>query len=551
MSRFLGRRVLALGGAVAGLFAAALLLAGPALAHASVVSSTPTDGTRLPTAPKAVTIQFDENVGLGAIGYLHVTDQTGKRVDAGAAFHPGGDGSQVTDTLRSGLGDGTYTASFRVISADSHPVAGTIRFVVGNGALVSGTIAAGSSNALTSEVFDAVRWVSYAGFALLGGVWIVLVLWPAGRDDVRARRIVWAGWVVTAVGGLLELLLQGAYAAGDSPARLLDPTLIDATLHSNYGELHSLRLVLLGVLAFALARSLRPEARRASWELGIGAAVVAIAVTFSAGGHGATTSPAWLSVSLDAVHLLSMAVWIGGLVMLVGAVLPRREVDELDATLPAFSTAAFVSVVALVGSGTYAAWRGIGVWHAFLHTTYGLIVLAKILLLAGILAAAYLSRRLVRRRIPVPEDDAGVTTERLRRSVLVEAAVALLVLALSAVLVNEPRGREALAATYREPVSATASLGDGKTVTVTSDPGTHGTVHLTVTLGGATATSVTATATQKQQQIGPIPVGLTRESADTFDGSAALPVAGPWTVDLVVTSSAFDATTTDVTVSLH
>ena len=74
-----------------GLLGAALLLAAPAEAHATVVTSTPADGTRLATAPASVTIVFDESVGLGGIGYLHVTDGTGKRVDAGPATHPNGD----------------------------------------------------------------------------------------------------------------------------------------------------------------------------------------------------------------------------------------------------------------------------------------------------------------------------------------------------------------------------------------------------------------------------------------------------------------------------
>src|SRR4051794_2684867 len=110
------------------LFGGALLFAGPASAHASVVTSSPRDGTRLQNVPHTVTITFDESVTLGSAGYLHVTDQTGKRVDAGAAFHPAGDETTIADNITRGLGDGSYTASFRIISADAHPVAGTIAF---------------------------------------------------------------------------------------------------------------------------------------------------------------------------------------------------------------------------------------------------------------------------------------------------------------------------------------------------------------------------------------------------------------------------------------
>jgi copper transport protein len=270
---------------------------------------------------------------------------------------------------------------------------------------------------------------------------------------------------------------------------------------------------------------------------------------------------------------------LGGLLVLVAAVLPRREPAELRAVLPVFSTAAFVSMVVLAGSGTYAAWRGIGTVHAIFTTTYGLLVVGKIVLFLGLITLGNWSRLLVRNRMrPTlayaitdatlaaagpdsdPDDDETdeetdddpVATERLRRSVLVETAVALLVLALTAVLVAQPRGKEALAAQYREPVSATAPLGSGRSVTITSDPGTHGTVNLTLELSpGTEPTKITATATQAAAQVGPIPVRLTRAGKGVYDGSVSLPVAGSWEIDLVVTTSQFDATSTDAILRLH
>jgi copper transport protein len=148
--------------------------------------------------------------------------------------------------------------------------------------------------------------------------------------------------------------------------------------------------------------------------------------------------------------------------------------------------------------------------------------------------------------------DDEVAVERLRRSVFVEALLAFVVLALTGLLVSQPRGKEALAADHRKPVEATAQLGGGRTATVTTDPGVHGPVNVTVALSkGPAPTQVTATATQKAKQIGPLPIKLTKEGAGLYDGSATLPVAGQWEIDLVVTTSEFDATTTDVTVRLH
>jgi copper transport protein len=100
-------------------------------------------------------------------------------------------------------------------------------------------------------------------------------------------------------------------------------------------------------------------------------------------------------------------------------------------------------------------------------------------------------------------------------------------------------------------VSATAPLGDGRSLTVTADPGVHGPVTFTVQLSGGTAKSITATATEKARQLGPLPIKLSRERAGLYGGSATLPVAGSWEIDLAVVTSTFDSTTTDTTITLH
>lgn len=557
------RRLATLLVALAALLGGALLLAGPASAHATVTTSTPADGARLQQAPKTVDITFDEGVTVGSVGYLHVTDQSGARIDTGATTQPAQD--QITVTIRSGLGDGTYTASFRVTSADSHPVAGTIRFLVGDGALVRGSVSASGGNGASETALDVIRWLSFAGLALLGGVWLLLTVWPEGRDDRRARRFVWGGWIAVGAGALLELLLQGPYTAGLGPQRLFDPALIDNTLHTDYGQLHSARLLLLGALGLLFALSLRVDAKPAPWEGIAGLAGIGIAATFSAAGHAGTADPTGLSIVIDMLHLLAMTAWVGALVMLVGAVLPRREPDEIRRVVPMVSTVAFAGVVVLAATGSYNAWRGIGTVDAIFTTSYGLLVVAKVVLFVGLLAVAYVSRRVVRTRIvgstlayantdTALEDDeeTDLETERLRRGAFVEAAIAMVVLGLTAVLVSQPRGKEDLAEQYRQPIAASTQLSGNRSVEVTADPGTHGNVNVTVDVSpGARPQSITATATQTDKRIGPIPVKLSRAGRLTFDGTAALPVAGPWRFALVVTFTDFDATTTDVTLTLH
>jgi len=567
------RRVLVLVGVLGGLLGGALILAGSASAHATLVSSDPLDGARLKAGPSSVSITFDEKVGLGSLGYLHVINQQGKRVESGGAYHPNGSGAKVAVNLPSGLPDGTYTESYRVVSADSHPIAGVVRFVVGDGPLQAAVTDATSSTSDSgvSAAFDVIRWVSFAGLALLGGAWMLLTVWPEGRDEHRARRLVWLGWGALVTGAVGELLLEGVFASGKPLSQIFNSTLIDATLHTDYGTLHSSRLLLLGVLAGLLGRALQPGAQPEWWERAFWPTAVVIVWTFSDTGHATTTNPTWLSLGADCLHLLAMATWVGGLIMIVGALLPRGEPDVLRRVLPVFSTAAFTSVIVLVVTGTYAAWRGIGSLRAIFGTEYGLLIDAKVVGLLGLLLVGNLSRVTIQKRLRPPviayamtadvvdEPSRGmsaVETERMRRAVLVEVVIAALVLVATSVLVSQPRGKEALAAKDRGAVSGSASLGSDRSVTVNVNPGVHGAVDVTLALHAKAAfpsgTTVAVTASDTAAQLGPIPVKLTRTGTDVYAASNVnLPVAGKWDFQIVVTTSKFEATTTDVKVRLH
>lgn len=427
-----------------------VLLAAPASAHTVLVSSDPANGSRLAQSPAAVTLRFNEQVGL-QLGYLRVTDSTGQRVDSGPASHPGGVGSSVSVPLRAGLGDGSYLASYRVISADSHPIAGTIRYVVGDGPLGAGVAASGSATApVDSAVLTGLalsHWLSFAGVGMVGGSWLVFSLWPAGRRRRAIRTLVWAGWGLAGLSAVAEYLLEGPYAAGTGLASVGDVTLLDASLHSNVGQFLSLRLLLLGILGMVLtvlfgqdaragdddarpgsddalagrddalagrdaARTGRDLEEAPSWGPGAAAGVgFGIVITFAATGHAQSADPHELWVLVDAVHLSSMIIWLGGLVVLLTAALGRgggeqadRDADraQLSAGLPVFSRVAMACIATLAVTGTLQAWREIGDLDAIAGTRYGQLVLVKVVLFAGVLGLGYLARQAVQRNVTRP-----------------------------------------------------------------------------------------------------------------------------------------------------
>ena len=545
---------------------AGFVLAAPASAHATLTSSSPADGSRLRTAPASVTLHFDENVG---ITYVHVTDQSGKRVEAGTATHPGGAGAVVQVALKHGLHDASYTVSFRMVSADSHPIGGVITFVVGNGALITRPQNTSVSPAGVSTSLDVARWVSTLGFTALAGVWLVFAAWPAGRGERRVRRIVWTGWAAALLGSIAEVLLQGVNAADAPITSAFKWTLIHETIQTNFGGWHLLRIGLLVLTGIVLAFALRRGRDRVWSEDALAPLGVVIAETFAIVGHARTTSPVWLSVGSDTLHLAAIGVWLGGLTMLVIAVLPRGDAVELAEVMPVFSRVAFGSVIVIAATGVYAAYRGTGSWRALFETEYGLLIIAKVVGFVGLLALGNLSRVLIRRRLgggrvvayamsadsaveAPPSGFSATDVERMRRSVVVEVTIGVVVLALAAVLVGQPRGTDAIVADDRAPVSASAPLSTQRTVTMTVDPGRRGVVAVRLDVGpGAQPMHVEATATQPAAQLGPIPLHLVRAGPSYYTAAGLnLPVSGTWVITVDVMFSEFDAITTELKVTL-
>src|SRR3954451_1081696 len=102
--------------------------ASPASAHATLQATTPADRAHLDAVPAVVTLQFSENIGAD-VGSVKVFDGAGKQVDNGNLETRN---NVITLGLQSGLGDNAYIVTYRVVSADSHPVRGAFTFPVAN-----------------------------------------------------------------------------------------------------------------------------------------------------------------------------------------------------------------------------------------------------------------------------------------------------------------------------------------------------------------------------------------------------------------------------------
>src|SRR3954469_15186239 len=103
----------------------ALALTGEAYAHASLVKASPADGAVVPVAPSALSLTFNEPVSPLVIRLI---GPDGATIEPGAVA---AENNTVTVTAPALLQRGTHVLSWRVISADGHPVGGSLLFSIG------------------------------------------------------------------------------------------------------------------------------------------------------------------------------------------------------------------------------------------------------------------------------------------------------------------------------------------------------------------------------------------------------------------------------------
>ena len=470
-----------------------LATAGPAAAHAILESTTPEQGSQVAALPTEIALHFTESIGVNGRS-IEVLDPSGHRVDHGDAHKPKGQSSTVVVTLDGGLPKASYAVVWHVVSADSHPIGGTFTF--GYGVPAGGAPPAVAGDRLVGFLHGVGRFLAFVGVVLLvGGSFFLVVVWPAGAQRKRPRRLVGAGWTLVAVSSVLLFLLEGPYGAGVGLGDVFDSDLISETLATRYGKLMAVRVLLL-VLAVPVLRRLHERDKGQGFDLaGLG---ITMLLTFSLSEHAGQGIQVPLAATADALHIGAASVWIGGLTVLGGALLWKRRPGELAEVLPRWSRTATVAVAVLVATGTYQTWREVGTIPALWRTHYGVLLLFKWLGFAVLLALGNAGRLWIRRRVAAPVlvahaatsldavpvgsaggDGDGPTggdgsaepspeqVRGLRRSVGLEVLVGAGVLAVTALLVNTVPGRQAYAPRFEAQV--TGQDASGQTIKLTLD----------------------------------------------------------------------------------
>jgi len=297
---------------------------------------------------------------------------------------------------------------------------------------------------LVSETAQAVvRALLLAGIMIVVGATlfaarIVPLFDGPSAPDVRRRALRALRLAATLVAlALAWRLVQQAAAFADSPAQWMS-TVSLVVLRTTWGTgwlVQGAGLVLVLAASGAIAQAPARRSRVAWLPLVVGVVTLAASPALSGHAIGAPRLAA-LAVVADALHVLGAGAWLGTLLVIVVAALPAvssTPPGTLLAVLDRFSPLALACAATVALSGVFASWLHLETISALWGSPYGRTLLVKLGIVACVAALGAYNWRVVTPRLRATNDSGS-----LRRSALVELALAALLVAVTAVLVATP-----------------------------------------------------------------------------------------------------------------
>ncbi|MCP3466088.1 CopD family protein [Bradyrhizobium sp. CCGUVB23] len=378
-----------------------------AWAHAALVSVEPANGSIVASAPKRVELRFNEAVTPGAIRLIDGTGEV--REEARVSVF----GETISIAVPPDLPQGTAVVSYRVISQDGHPVAGSVIFSIG--APSATQVPAGVDSGV-----NALIWLTRIGlylglFAGVGGVFFAIWIARSTNGMVLPRTAL----VVGMLSAIASLPLLGLDLLGLSLTALLTSAPWTIAFATSAG------LALLVAIAAMLVAGIALRGGQGARILSA-IALAGVGLSLAGTGHAATAPPEALTRPAVFLHGLGIAFWTGALAPL--AVLVSRPTSATLPILNRFSRIALPVVAILALTGLTLAIIQLESFAALVETGYGIILSIKLALVAALLALAALNRF---RLTPALAKNLKAASA-LRRSILAECVLALAVFAVVA-----------------------------------------------------------------------------------------------------------------------
>ena len=277
------------------------------------------------------------------------------------------------------------------------------------------------------------------------------------RDGLDARMSAIVGWaLVASLFSTLGFVILKGIEVGEIQGEF-GWSSISSVFEAPYGKWYFARFPVLLILAVFLIMLRRRGTGIVDMSNGAlsawGALGAFLLATSSLSGHASVTSPQGVGITSDVLHLVSGATWFAGIVFL-RATLPASwhglsEEDRLIILTPVvhrFSRLALVSIAVVAGTGLINSLLNVGSLSGLTDTGYGRVLIAKLLAFVAIVALGAINHFMLRPRLErvLASGKPDQTRHVLGRTVAIEVFLAVVILALSAALVDIGRPVDAL-----------------------------------------------------------------------------------------------------------
>lgn len=517
--------------------ACAAALPAPAAAHAVLESSDPAADFSLAESPERIVLTFSEAAD-PKLSLVRVVDAQGRRTPGVTApLEVRGDRESLEVTLGTPLENGVYTVNWRAVSSvDGHVESGAFAFGVGETPAPDSAVVVEllHTSPWASALAGVGRWLLYAGLiALIGGATTSLFVYGANLPRGGVLVLRWA--VVVAIVGFVCIVWSQKMLVGA-------PSLLPLFVMRQGKLLLGLGGALVACIGAVVLVDLWP-ARWSLWLVAV-AGATAVAVHVAAGHAAAPTSLMVINVVAQWVHMTAIGVWVGGLFWLLLGFRGRDSVER-GAAVGRFTRLATAVLVVVLATGLVRAFVEVGSVTALFDTEYGVTLIVKVALVAGLVGLGALNHFFW---APAVRDRRGVRNgRRFGLNSRGELAVAVAVLAATAVLTGLLPARSALATAGAEAVPAAGVIATGSDyatsvrVTLTLTPGVAGRNEYELLAvdydTGKPLTTITEARMRcslpERPEMAEVTVSLEQASDGVWTGGGLdFSVAGRWTVDV-------------------
>ncbi|HET7189521.1 MAG TPA: copper resistance protein CopC, partial [Gemmatimonadaceae bacterium] len=406
------------------LFVATIGFPAPAWAHAHLRKSEPSANGRVTSAPQYLRFWFSEAPEL-SLTTVTLLDAAGKVIGLSAPERDPDGAMAVRVAITGVVAAGRYTIRWRTAGADGHPSSGTFAFVVAAPAVDTASVSSTASGIGTRGGVDTIARPPSAGasatkdqtsdadaltpawivaraiaflalLAVVGAVTFRLIVLARASDidlaaraeiasEVAGRAVLLSAVLLLATGA--KLYLQNRMMSGSAASDIAH--MESMSMETHWGA--AWRLQIAAVVAASIGFAMAWRRISGGWVVAA-LACMALASGVALSGHAAA-APEWRTIAIvdDALHILGASAWLGSLLWLLAVgvratklVSPGRA-QRAASLVTAFSPVALGSAALVILTGVVSAWLRLGSIPALWSSSYGQVLLVKLLFLAGVI----------------------------------------------------------------------------------------------------------------------------------------------------------------------